>query len=103
MSMSDKRLKRIIAQLPTGYAEDMSGVDDAKYRQEMLRAEDNLAETAREKDADEKLAGAKELVKTLSQGYADAEKAQRAKIAWCLYMLEQRGTTASKAGPGELG
>ena len=68
MSMSDKRLKRIIAQLPTGYAEDMSGADDAKYRQEILRAEDNLAETARERDADEKLAGAKELVKTLSQG-----------------------------------
>jgi len=100
--VNDKKLKRIIAQLPTGFAEDMSGVDDAKLRQEILRAEDNIAETQREKDADEKLAAAKELVKDLAGAYADAEKAQKAKIAWCLYTLEQRGTTASKAGPGEL-
>ena len=100
--MNDKKLKRIIAQLPTGFAEDMSGADDAKLRQEILRAEDNLAETQREKDADEKLAGAKELVKDLSAAYADAAKAQKAKIAWCIHTLEQRGTTASKAGPGEL-
>lgn len=100
--MNDKKLKRILAQLPTGFADDMAGADDAALRREILRAEDNLTETQREKEADEKLAGAKQIVKDLSQGYADAAKAQRAKIAWCIHSLEERGTTASKAGPGEL-
>jgi len=45
----------------------------------------------KEKGADAKLSGAKELVKEYSAPYRDAIKAQTAKIKYALFLLEQKG------------
>jgi hypothetical protein len=41
--------------------------------------------------ADEKLTGARELIKDFMAPYNEAKKAQRAKIAYSLHVLEERG------------
>lgn len=84
-------IRKIIAKLPTGYAEDAAGMNGDQLRAEVLRAETSLRWIGQEMKADEKLTGARELVKDLSAGYNEARKAQRAKIDYALHVLEERG------------
>ncbi len=84
-------IKKIIARLPSGYVEETAGMDGAQLRSEIIKAEASLREVDKEQKADEKLQGAKELLKDLAGAYNDARKAQRAKIAYTLHMLEERG------------
>lgn len=91
------KIERTIAKLPTGFAEDMGGADEAQLRQEILKAVDAIAETKAERDADDKLNGAKELVKELSGAYTDALTAQNAKIDYCKHLLAERGKEAAGA------
>ena len=78
------KIEKLIKKLPTGYADDVAGYDD-------VECENNIRTTENEREADSKLAGAKEIVKDLSGPYRDAVSAQRAKIAYLLHMLEERG------------
>ena len=84
-------IKSIIAKLPTGYVEDAAGFDADQLRAEIIKAETSLREVDKEMKADEKLAGAKEILKDLSSAYNDAKRAQRAKIAYSLHLLDERG------------
>lgn len=84
-------IKKIIARLPSGYVEETAGMDGSQLRSEIIKAEASLREVDKEQKADEKLQGAKELLKDLAGAYNDARKAQRAKIAYTLHMLEERG------------
>jgi hypothetical protein len=88
-------IDKLLHRLPTGYAEDIATADEAALRQEILKAVDALAETRAERERDEKLNGAKALVKDLGSGYADALKAQAAKIDYCKHLLTQRGKEAA--------
>jgi hypothetical protein len=52
--------------------------------------------------ADEKLTGARELIKDFMAPYNEAKKAQRAKIAYSLHVLEERGELGTgKHAPDE--
>ena len=84
-------IKKIIAKLPVGFVEDAAGMDGDRLRAKIVRAEEQLREVEREQGADEKLAGAREIVKDLAGSYNDAKRAQRAKIAYSLHLLEERG------------
>ncbi len=84
-------IKKIIAKLPVGFAEDAAAMDGDALRAAIVRAEELVRETEREQGQDEKLQGAREIVKDLSRGYNDAKRAQRAKIAYALHLLEERG------------
>lgn len=84
-------VKKIAAKLPPGYAEDTASMDAAQLRAEIVKAETAALEVRRERDADEKLSGAKEIARELAAPYRDAEKAQRAKVEWVLHLLEERG------------
>ncbi len=84
-------IKKIIAKLPTGYAEDAAGMDGDRLRAEIIRAETSLREVEMEQKADEKLTGAREIVKDIVASYNDAKRAQRAKIAYSLHLLDERG------------
>ena len=79
-------IKKIIAKLPVGYAEEASGMDG-----DALRAETSIREVEKEQTGDEKLQGAREIVKDIVGSYNDAKRAQRAKIAYSLHLLEERG------------
>lgn len=84
-------IKKIIAKLPVGYLEDSAGMDGDQLRAEIIKAETTLREVDTFQKADEKLTGAREIVKDIVGGYNDAKKAQRAKIAYTLHLLEERG------------
>ena len=84
-------IKKIIGRLPTGFAEDAAGMNGDQLRAEIIKAETALRTVEQEMKADEKLTGAKELVKDYSAAYNDAKKAQRAKIAYSLHVLDERG------------
>ena len=45
----------------------------------------------KEKEADAKLNGAKELIKEMSAPYKDSIKVQKAKAKYALFLLEQKG------------
>lgn len=84
-------IKKIIAKLPTGFVEEAAGMDGDALRAAIVRAEELVREVEREQGQDEKLAGAREIVRDIMGGYNDAKRAQRAKIAYALHLLEERG------------
>lgn len=92
-------IKKIIAKLPVGFVEDAAGMDGDALRAQIIRAETSIREVEREQGQDEKLQGAREIVKDIVGSYNDAKRAQRAKIAYSLHLLEERG----ELGIGERG
>lgn len=84
-------IKKIIAKLPVGFVEEAAGLDGDGLRAAIVRAEERIRETEREQGQDEKLQGARDIVKDLAGAYNDAKRAQRAKIAYSLHLLEERG------------
>lgn len=91
-------IKKIIAKLPVGFVEDAVGMDGDALRAEIIRAETQIREVEREQGQDDKLQGAREIVKDIVGAYNDAKRAQRAKIAYSLHLLDERG----ELGIGEL-
>lgn len=83
--------KSVLKALPTGFLEEAEAMDEKALRELVVASEGNIRETEREREADEKLQGAKSIVKDLVGPYRDAIKAQRAKIACAMYFLEGRG------------
>lgn len=90
-------IKKVIAKLPVGFAEEAAGMGGDQLRAEIIRAEESLREVEREMGADEKLQGAREIAKDIAGSYNDAKRAQRAKIAYALHLLDERG----ESGRGE--
>lgn len=84
-------LRKLLKQLPVGFAEeaDAMGPDDA--RAAIIQAETRIQETERAKENDENLEALREKMQDLNGSYADAVKAQRAKIKYLLMKLEQSG------------
>ncbi len=91
-------INKIISKLPSGYVDDASGMNGDQLRAEIIKAETSLREVDIAQKADEKLTGARDIVKDIVGGYNDAKKAQRAKIAYTLHLLEERG----ELGVGEF-
>lgn len=91
-------INKIIAKLPAGFVDDASGMEAEQLRAEIIKAETALREVDTAQKADEKLAGAKEIVKDIVSGYNDVKRAQRAKIQYVLHVLEERG----ELGTGEF-
>lgn len=94
-------IKKIISRLPTGYVDEAGAMDGEQLRAEIVSAETSLRDVDREQKADEKVAGARELLRDLVGAYNDARKAQRAKIAYALHLLEERGELLHESD-GEL-
>lgn len=95
-------IKKVIAKLPTGFVDEAAAMGANELRQCILRATATIQEVKDAQEADEKLQGAKELVKDYSAGYTDVVKAQGAKVAYCLHLLAERGQPApSDSDAGE--
>lgn len=84
-------LEKLLKKLPTGFKDEADGMTESVLRAQIIQAEANIKAVENERDEDEKLTGAKELVKDLSGPYRDAISAQRAKIAYLLHRLEEEG------------
>lgn len=89
--MNLKKLKKIISKLPHGYADECAAKTEADLRADIVDAEDSIRKVEAERDKDEKLLGAKEIVKDISSSYRDVVSTQRAKIAFALHTLEETG------------
>lgn len=68
---------------------DAAGVDELKKI--IIDAEGNIFTINKEEEADIKLQGAKEMVKTLSEPHREGRKYQQAKIQYALLLLEGKG------------
>jgi hypothetical protein len=84
-------IKKIKAKLPAGFADEVEGFDDQRLRDVIIESEAALAEIDREMESDEKLQATKELLRDCMAAYKEAKKMQRAKIAYVLHLLEERG------------
>ncbi len=77
--------------LPAGFQDEAGALDEAGLKKIIVECEGNLYTIDKEKEADVKLAGAKEIVKDIAGGYREASGAQSAKIKFCLFLLDGRG------------
>lgn len=68
---------------------DAASADDLKKI--IISCEGNIYTIDKEKETDDKLNGAKELVKEYAAPYRDALKVQMAKIKYALFLLEGKG------------
>lgn len=91
-------IMKLLSKLPPGYAEDLASYDDAQLQSELVQCEANIHQVETDKAADDKLNGAKALVKDLSAPYRDAIAAQRAKIKFVLASLMERGKLPEAQG-----
>lgn len=94
-------IKKIISRLPTGFVEDAAGMDGDALRAEIIKAETSIREVEREMGQDDKLQGARDIVKDIVGSYNDAKRAQRAKIAYSIHLLEERGELGRGEGVGD--
>ena len=78
-----------------GVIEELDQADEEALKKTILLAEESIEQCDKEKEADEKLNGAKSLVKDLSKAYTETAKFQQAKIKYSLFRLEQMGKSAS--------
>ena len=85
-----KKWDNIIKNLPEFKdTADAASVDELKKI--IVQSEGNIYTIEKEMEADNKLTGAKEIVKEISEPYRDAKKCQQAKIQYALLLLEGKG------------
>lgn len=92
------KLSKVVAQLPAGFVDQAEAMSSDALRAEIVRAETAIREVDREQEADDKLAGAREIARDIMGGYNEARRAQRAKIAYALHVIEQRGESGRDGG-----
>jgi hypothetical protein len=85
-----KKWAKVIAELPEfqGIADSASPEDLKKI---IVLSEGNISNIENAKENDQKLNGAKELVKENSAPYKDAIRVQTAKVKYALFCLESKG------------
>lgn len=84
-------IEKILKKLPAGFADEIASYNKQRLKDAVLQSETNIRAVEQEREQDEKLKGAKEIVKDLNGPYREAIGAQRAKIAYLLHVLEERG------------
>lgn len=77
--------------LPTGWQDTASTMTEEELKKVIFECEGNIYTIEKEKAADVKLQGAREIVKEHAAPYRDAKSTQEAKIKFALYLLENRG------------
>jgi hypothetical protein len=77
--------------LPTDFQETAESWSQAEIEKAILKSEAEAAGIQKSMEDDEKLNALKEDVKDLQGGYTDVLKRERAKIDYCLHVLEGRG------------
>lgn len=85
-----------LKKLPTGFIENVESMKTKEINEKILESEGHVYEVEKAKEEDEKLNQAKELVKELSAPYRETVSNEKAKIKYCIWALEQRGTPINK-------
>lgn len=82
---------KVLKALPTGFADEAAAFDEAGLKAAIVKAEGSIQEVDREEEKDDALKAARANAKDLGAAYRDARKAQKAKIKYCLHLLEEKG------------
>lgn len=82
---------KYLRRLSPEFVDAINGLSDEEIKSRILVCEGNLYEIASAKENDEKLNGAKEIVKDLSAPYSESKASENAKIQFCIFTLESRG------------
>lgn len=85
------KLKIALKKLGTGVRDELDKLSERGLRDAIIEAETSIREIVSEMEQDERLAGAKEIVKDLAGGYREAKQAQEAKVQYALHRLEEMG------------
>ncbi len=81
----------VLKRLGTGVKEEMDAMNGDSLAAEILAAENIISDTENAKGEDQRLASLKEDVKALNGGYSDVIKAQRAKVTYAVFLLQEQG------------
>lgn len=81
----------VLKNLPTGWKDEADAMSETDLRAVIVESSNNLRTVDQEMSENDALARLKDKVKDASAGYNDAKKAQKAKIAYALHCLEQKG------------
>lgn len=81
------KLDKILKQLDTDTVKEMEAMDEAQVKTTIATAEEAIAKTIRERDANPQYQAAKQAVKDLSEGLKEVKKRQHAKIQFGLRCL----------------
>lgn len=82
--------EKVLKSMPE-FKETADAASTEELKKIIYQAEGNIYTIEKEKEADEKLNAAKELCKDLSASYKEAEKYQKAKVKYALFLLDGRG------------
>jgi hypothetical protein len=88
---NDADLIKLIKKLPTGFKEECDGFDEKKLRDCIVESEYNLQAEIEKFENDEKFKSLKFQYKEAAEPLRDAKKAQKAKIQYCIILLQQKG------------
>ena len=91
MSEENTFPKKYKTKLPTTFEEECESASEEDLRKKIVQCEGHIYSLDKDKDEDSKLNSAKELVKELSEPYAEAKGIETAKIKFLCYVLESRG------------
>ena len=84
-------LEKITSALPTGWQEEADAMDETALRNVIVESSNNIRTTDEEMKANDGYKEAKENLKAIAGPWRDAMKVQKAKIAYALRSLEQKG------------
>lgn len=85
------KIEKIIKRLPTGFVDEAAAMDEKQLRAAIVDADTAIREAELARESDEDLKAAKQHAQDLAAPYGDAVNAQRAKVNYCLHLLEERG------------
>ena len=86
--MSDKNIWSKI--LTESWVNNNRNLTEVEATAELLRSQFAIKDTLHEKDEDQKLAAAKEIVSDLNAGYSSVVKYEKAKIEFLLELIESQ-------------
>ena len=84
-------LKRVIAKCPLGFVEEANSMGEKALNLALLDATNSIHETEEALEKDEAIERAKEKLKDLRDPYREVLVAQKAKIKYAEYRLEELG------------
>jgi hypothetical protein len=79
----------------TGFIDNANSMNTDDLKKLILKCEGDLNEVEQAKEADTKLADAKETVKEFAAPYTETKKLLTSKIKYAVYLLEERGVDLS--------
>lgn len=84
------RIAKMTKKLSPGFLEDVVKMDAAALQAAMVVAEKELQSVEEAQEHDDKLNGAKELMRDLSAPYREQKAVSKAKIGYLVHMLRER-------------